>query len=76
MFLLLENSVRTHLMRQLQIGCWTNPIACSGQDQDPSDETIAGLGNMPISNVPISNSLAAKTLTDHTNEAWLPCLGG
>ena len=23
------------------IGCWTNPIACSGQDQDPSDGTIA-----------------------------------
>ena len=22
------------------IGHWTNPIACSGQDQDPSDETI------------------------------------
>ena len=24
------------------IGHWINPTACSGQDQDPSNETIAG----------------------------------
>ena len=29
-------------------GCWINPTACSGQDQDPSNETIVdGLANKP-----------------------------
>ena len=25
------------------MGFWINPTVCSGQDQDPSDETIVGL---------------------------------
>ena len=28
------------------IGYWINPTACSGQDQDPSNETIVATANM------------------------------
>ena len=37
------------------IGYWTNPTACSEQDQDPSNETIAVKHKIPPGHLSITN---------------------